>query len=76
MVAEAIEATPEVVRSASKAREAAEGEVEAAGEAGQECPQYVNIYTLSCLGLVYFLYLSIVQKVLCSHMCLEPSCCP
>ena len=42
VVAEAIEATPEVVRSTSKAREAAEGDVEAAGEAGQERPQDVH----------------------------------
>ena len=42
VVAEAIEATPEVVRSTSKAREAAEGDVEAAGEADQERPQDVH----------------------------------
>ena len=42
MVAEAIEATPEEVRSTSKAQEAAEGDVEAAGEAGQERPQDVH----------------------------------
>ena len=42
MVAKAIEATPELVRSTSKTREAAEGDVEAAGEADQERPQDVH----------------------------------